>query len=67
MVESGGPNWLGKGFGMAVATQKYHECLFGARLQFPATMRMGEIRDGLTRLEPLVVAMARSVNATQRT
>lgn len=62
MVESGGPKWLGKGFGMAVAKQKYRECLFGARLQYLPTMTLGEIRDELARLEPLMEAMAHSVS-----
>lgn len=64
MVEAGGPRWLGKGFGMAVATKNYRECLFGARMQFSPTMTLGEIRDELLRLEPLVLAMSATVNAS---
>jgi hypothetical protein len=64
MVEAGGPKWLGKGFGMAVATKAYRECLFGARMQLPPTLTLGEIRDELLRLEPLVLAMSATVDAS---
>lgn len=64
MVEAGGPKWLGKGFGMAVATKAYRECLFGARMQFAPTLTLGEIRDELLRLEPLVLAMSATVDAS---
>lgn len=64
MVAAGGPKWLGKGFGMAVATKAYRECLFGARMQFPPTLTLGEIRDELLRLEPLVLAMSATVDAS---
>jgi hypothetical protein len=64
MVEGGGPKWLGKGFGMAVATKAYQECLFGARMQFAPTLTLGEIRDDLLRLEPLVLAMSATVDAS---
>lgn len=64
MVEAGGPNWLGKGFGMAIATKTYRECLFGARMQLAPTLTLGQIRDELLRLEPLVLAMAATVDAS---
>lgn len=64
MVVAGGPKWLGKGFGMAVATKAYRECLFGARMQFAPTMTLGDIRDELLRLEPLVLAMCATVDAS---
>lgn len=64
MVEAGGPKWLGKGFGMAVATKAYRECLFGARMQFAPTLTLGEIRDELLRLEPLVLGMSVTVDAS---
>jgi hypothetical protein len=64
MVEAGGPKWLGKGFGMAVATKAYRECVFGARMQLAPTLTLGEIRDELLRLEPLVLAMSATVNAS---
>lgn len=64
MVAAGGPRWLGKGFGMAVATKAYRECLFGARMQFAPTLTLGEIRDELLRLEPLVLAMSATVDAS---
>lgn len=64
MVAAGGPKWLGKGFGMAVATKAYRECLFGARMQFAPTLTLGEIRDELLRLEPLVLAMSATVDAS---
>lgn len=63
MVAAGGPKWLGKGFGMAVATKAYRECLFGARMQLPRTLTLGQIRDALLRLEPLVRGMSATVNA----
>lgn len=64
MVAAGGPKWLGKGFGMAVATKAYRECLFGARMQLGPTLTLGEIRDELLRLEPLVLAMSATVDAS---
>lgn len=64
MVEAGGPKWLGKGFGMAVATKAYRECLFGARIQLGPTLTLGEVRDELLRLEPLVLAMSATVDAS---
>lgn len=64
MVEAGGPKWLGKGFGMAVATKAYRECLFGARMQFAPTLTLGQIRSELLRLEPLVLAMSATVDAS---
>jgi hypothetical protein len=64
MVDAGGPKWLGKGFGMAVATKAYRECLFGARMQFAPTLTLGEIRDELLHLEPLVLAMSATVDAS---
>lgn len=66
MIESGGPKWLGKGFGMAVATRHYRECLFGARMQFASDLTLAEVRDRLLELEPLVRAMAETVNASVR-
>lgn len=59
----GGPKWLGKGFVMALAT-KAGECLFGARIQHPPALTRGELRDELLRLEPLVLAMSATVNAS---
>ena len=64
MVKAGGPKWLGTGFGMAVATKAYREFLFGARMQFAPMMTLGEIRDELLRLEPLVLAMSATVDAS---
>lgn len=64
MVAAGGPKWLGKGFGMAVATKAYRECLFGARMQLTPTLTLGQIRDELLRLEPLVLAMSATVDAS---
>lgn len=66
MVAAGGPKWLGKGFGMAVATKAYRECLFGARMQLAPALTLGEIRDELLRLEPLVLAMSVTVNDSAR-
>ncbi len=66
MVAAGGPKWLGKGFGMAVATKAYRECLFGARMQLAPAFTLGEIRDELLRLEPLVLAMSATVNDSAR-
>lgn len=47
---------------MAVATTAYRECLFGARMQLSASLTLGEIRDEILRLEPLVDAMATTVD-----
>ncbi len=66
MVEAGGPKWLGKGFGMAVATKAYRECLFGARMQLSPSLTLGEIRREILRLEPLVLAMSDTVNGSAR-
>lgn len=66
MVAAGGPRWLGKGFGMAVATKAYRECLFGARMQLTPSLTLGEIRDELLRLEPLILAMSATVNDSAR-
>lgn len=66
MVAAGGPKWLGKGFGMAIATKAYRECLFGARMQLAPLLTLGEIRDELLRLEPLVLAMSATVNDSAR-
>jgi hypothetical protein len=64
MVEAGGPKWLGKGFGMAVATKAYRECLFGARMQFAPTLTLGQVRSELLRLESLVLAMSATVDVS---
>lgn len=64
IVEAGSPSWLGKGFGMAVAKQKYHECLFGARMQFAPTLTLDAVRSKIGELEDLVVAMAETVSAS---
>lgn len=66
MVEGGRQKRLGKGFGMAVATTGYRECLFGARMQFAPLFTLGEIRDELLRLEPLILAMSATVNHSAR-
>ena len=63
IVAAGSPPWLGKGFGMAVAKQKYRECLFGARMQFPPALTLGAIRTNIAELEELVIEMCEVVSA----
>lgn len=64
IVDAGSALWLGKGFGMAVAKQKYRECLFGARMQFAPTLTLDAVRSEIGELEDLVLAMAEAVSAS---
>lgn len=57
---AGSAPWLGKGFGMAVAKQKYRECLFGARMQFAPTLTRDAVRTEIGKLEDLVLSMVRA-------
>lgn len=66
MVDAGGPRWVGKGFGMAVAQQRrYRECLFGARMQLRPDMELGTILTELTRIGPLLTSITSSVDAAR--
>lgn len=64
IVDAGSPPWLGKGFGMAVAKQKYRECLFGARMQFAPNLTLDTIRAKIRELEDMVLAMTETVSAS---
>jgi hypothetical protein len=62
IVDAGSAPWLGKGFGMAVAKQKYRECLFGARMQFAPTLTLDAVRTEIGKLEDLVLSMVQAVS-----
>jgi hypothetical protein len=57
MVAAGAPKWLGKGYGMA--TSRTHQvCAFGARLQFPPTITLGELDAEMRKLTSLITDLA---------
>lgn len=58
MVASGGPANLGFGFGDNQA-QRAQECMFGAQLQLPANISLGQFRETVDDLAGLVLSMAR--------
>lgn len=47
---------------MAVAKQKYRECLFGARMQFAPTLTLDAVRTEIGKLEDLVLSMVQAVS-----
>jgi hypothetical protein len=59
LVSAGAPSWLGKGYGMATA-KTHGVCAFGARLQLPPTLTLGEVETELQELHELVMEMAGS-------
>lgn len=59
MVADGGPRHLGVGFGDGQA-KRWGSCLFGARIQYPATITLGTLAEEIIRLSELVKAMAQA-------
>lgn len=57
MIEKGGPRHLGIGFGEAQARMS-GACMFGARIQFPADIRLRDLTQSLQDVGRLVVDMA---------
>ena len=57
MVALGGPKWLGKGFGDA-ETRINHQCMFGARVNFPPSTTLAELQSEVESLYDLLIAMA---------
>jgi hypothetical protein len=66
MVADGAPPWLGKGYGMATA-RSHGVCAFGARVQLRPDLTLGEIDTNLRSFQDLVVTMASSMAALERT
>lgn len=62
MVARGGPDFLGLGFGDAQA-RRSGSCMFGARIQFAADIRLGELAESLRGLGQLVADLAASPDA----
>ncbi len=61
VVEDGAPTWLGKGWGMKVAQGPFHECMFGARIELPATATLHEVDRQLRGVETLVRDLAATI------
>ncbi len=58
MVANGGPPYLGIGFGEA-QTKISRACMFGARVQLPPNVRLGDLTTSLRDLEQLILDMAK--------
>ena len=58
IVEAGAPPWLGKGWGMRVASGPSRECMFGARIELPPTATLHQIDLELRSLQTLVQDLA---------
>ena len=57
MVASGGPPYLGIGFGEAQA-RRSHECMFGARFQLPADVQLAAVANALSATASLMLDLA---------
>jgi hypothetical protein len=64
MVAKGAPAYLGIGFGEA-QTKISKACMFGARIQLPANVRLGAVAEELEGLYELVAEMASIVPAAE--
>jgi hypothetical protein len=59
-VAAGAPAFLGIGFGEAQAINE-NFCMFGARLQFPASITLGEVSSEIPALADLTLKLAQAL------
>ncbi|MER5337835.1 hypothetical protein [Micromonospora sp. NPDC002717] len=64
ILAGGAPPYLGIGFGEAQAKIS-GACMFGARIQLPATISLGEVSQELSSLYDLIIGMARVLPPTK--